>query len=104
MRDPYYRSSTWYRKCARVKARCGGRCEYCGVRRVANVHHRTYERFGRELMRDLMGVCRPCHRVIHRLQNRVVVSEDSLAARGDSGLGDGVVWQAYLAGRKQKAA
>jgi 5-methylcytosine-specific restriction endonuclease McrA len=42
-------------------------CEECGARpaptpkTALNVHHRTYERLGEELLEDLSIICRPCH-------------------------------------------
>jgi 5-methylcytosine-specific restriction endonuclease McrA len=45
-------------------------CQHCsksGSGIVLNVHHLTYERFGGdETMEDLVTLCRPCHRAIHR--------------------------------------
>ena len=45
-----------------VRKRAGGCCERCGERtRRLEVHHLTYERFGRELLADLQALCKPCH-------------------------------------------
>jgi hypothetical protein len=41
-------------------ARCGGPGE--------NLHHKTYERLGREWLRDLVLLCRPHHEAVHRHQ------------------------------------
>ena len=47
-----------------VRKRAGGRCERCGERtRRLEVHHLTYERFGRELLTDLQALCEPCHKI-----------------------------------------
>lgn len=46
-----------------IRRRAGGRCERCNERtRRLEVHHLTYERFGRELLTDLQGLCEPCHK------------------------------------------
>lgn len=66
----YLLSPRWRGKRREVWARCGGLCERCHRRRMAEVHHKTYERLFHEDLRDLLGLCRPCHRFItwrHRL-------------------------------------
>ncbi len=63
----YYRymaSREWAEKREAVRERCGGYCERCGVNRFREVHHLTYERFGEELLTDLMGLCRECHEYV----------------------------------------
>lgn len=41
-------------------------CQRCKKTKARDVHHLTYDRLGHELQSDLMSVCRPCHRKIHR--------------------------------------
>jgi hypothetical protein len=41
------------------------RCERCGAKRTLEVHHRTYERLGRERDADLEVLCGDCHEVHH---------------------------------------
>ncbi len=43
----------------------GYRCFRCGTNRSLQVHHKTYERLGREWDQDLEVVCEPCHNGIH---------------------------------------
>jgi 5-methylcytosine-specific restriction endonuclease McrA len=44
------------------------RCDFCGdTPRSFEVHHKTYDRVGREEMDDLMLVCPQCHEEIHGL-------------------------------------
>ena len=65
MVNPYYRyllSSRWHSKRRQVWQRCGGVCERCHLRRMTEVHHRTYARLFDEDLRDLQGLCRRCHR------------------------------------------
>jgi 5-methylcytosine-specific restriction endonuclease McrA len=42
------------------------RCHICNSRHQLEVHHRTYERIGRERPDDLTVLCRPCHALFHR--------------------------------------
>ena len=49
---------------ARANKHNGGKCELCRLRSGCDVHHLTYERLGDEDLRDLLLVCRPCHRVL----------------------------------------
>lgn len=37
--------------------------------KARDLHHRTYERLGRELLTDLVAVCRECHEAIHVYHN-----------------------------------
>jgi len=54
-----------------VRKRAGGRCERCWERtRRLEVHHLTYERFGRELLTDLQGLCKPCHDIADEERKR----------------------------------
>jgi hypothetical protein len=57
----YMASREWALKRKEVRKRSGGMCERCHRAKMQQVHHLTYERTGRELLTDLLGVCRPCH-------------------------------------------
>lgn len=57
----YLLSPRWQGKRREVWARCGGRCERCHRRRMAEVHHKTYRRLFHEELRDLQGLCGRCH-------------------------------------------
>lgn len=62
----YLKSAVWAAKRRLVMERCGGVCEACGQRPAAHVHHRNYpDTFGLEPLYDLVGVCVPCHKIIH---------------------------------------
>jgi 5-methylcytosine-specific restriction endonuclease McrA len=39
----------------------GARCERCGSTRDLELHHKTYDRLGRELLSDLELLCSGCH-------------------------------------------
>lgn len=60
----YLQSPAWRRKREKAIKRAGRRCEMCGVSildKPLEVHHKTYERLGRELPNDLKVVCKICH-------------------------------------------
>jgi 5-methylcytosine-specific restriction endonuclease McrA len=63
--EQYLRSRHWRSLRARVLLRWNGRCENCGAARATEVHHRTYERLGRELLSDLRPLCSDCHELEH---------------------------------------
>jgi hypothetical protein len=45
-------------------------CAACGGRwtlRNGNLHHRSYDRLGRERFDDLTPLCRACHEQLHRI-------------------------------------
>ncbi|MEX6430356.1 hypothetical protein AB6A68_11010 [Ferrimicrobium acidiphilum] len=44
-------------------------CLICGIEWTLSgddLHHRTYTRLGHERTADLIALCRPCHRELHR--------------------------------------
>lgn len=99
-RAPYYRSRAWYARRVKVQARAQGWCEWCQLRAMQHVHHRTYAHFGREPLDELMAVDALCHRAIHGLLPRgtpVPCAATSLRAQGDPGMGMSGPWRAYLA-------
>jgi hypothetical protein len=79
------------------QARCRGhhRCEFCQIRPIYDLHHRTYQRFGKEKLDDVMAVCRRCHEAIH-FGASIRVAEGSLGDRGDTGIGITILWEQYL--------
>lgn len=64
----------WIRLRNAVMRRARGVCECCQRRKATEVHHETYknDKYGNPLqswmypMRDLVAVCRSCHKVLHR--------------------------------------
>ena len=68
----YLASPEWqWRKDRAFEAQTTPRCYCCNrkgsIRRPLDLHHLTYERFGREPPEDLVLVCRLCHRAIHHI-------------------------------------
>jgi hypothetical protein len=61
----YLRSPHWRQMRGFVMLRCGGICEGCKTAYADDVHHRTYERLGKEDPEDLVGLCRACHAIMH---------------------------------------
>jgi hypothetical protein len=61
----YLRSDAWKERRSRAVERAGGRCAVCNARGPLEVHHRRYDRVGRELPEDLLVLCRDCHDVFH---------------------------------------
>lgn len=66
----YIGSAKWGKSNARLGelAASGRRCRTCFAPEATGapleVHHRTYLRFGHELVGDLTALCRDCHRTI----------------------------------------
>lgn len=61
----YIKSPQWKMVCKRYWAAYGRKCQACASRKNLHVHHKSYDRFGREMLADLAGVCDSCHRAIH---------------------------------------
>jgi 5-methylcytosine-specific restriction endonuclease McrA len=52
------------------------RCQLCDATGpVLDVHHRTYERIGRELQADLVVLCRACHAAVHGRESAPTMRE-----------------------------
>lgn len=61
----YLHSPGWRERRGERLRFAAGRCEICNSSRRVDVHHRTYERLGRELLSDLVALCRRCHGLFH---------------------------------------
>jgi 5-methylcytosine-specific restriction endonuclease McrA len=66
----YLRSKAWKAKREEAIVAAGYRCTVCGKMKLdirkLQVHHRTYENFGREKPGDLMVLCARCHRRVSK--------------------------------------
>lgn len=54
-------SKQWRTTKQRLLLERGARCQRCGREPPLSLHHKTYERFGRERDDDLELVCEACH-------------------------------------------
>lgn len=62
----YLASKWWQSKRSQAHDRAQRRCQVCNSdTRYIDVHHRTYERLGREQDSDLTVLCRECHSLFH---------------------------------------
>lgn len=50
-------------------------CQKCGRKHELKVHHLTYERFGKEEIKDLITLCVRCHGDLHYFGNRIPATE-----------------------------
>ena len=65
----YLHSEEWQLKREEVFSLRGRKCERCNkdlTNKIADVHHKTYDRLFNELMEDLEVLCRPCHQEEHK--------------------------------------
>ena len=65
----YLASPQWRARADAAITRARHRCQVCYADRWfcrLNVHHRTYERLGRERPDDLIVLCRHCHDLFHK--------------------------------------
>lgn len=62
----YLQSTHWRQLSRRKKQESNYTCEICHHKGEIHVHHKTYERLGRELLSDLMSLCKYCHKIIHK--------------------------------------
>jgi len=76
----YINSPAWKQKRAAALERAQHRCEVCGFSkwsRQLEVHHKTYERFTKEMPDDLMVVCAECHKE----QDKIRAEESFIRSR-----------------------
>ena len=60
-RNGYLQSDHWQEVRRRKLKQAGYKCEACGEKTKLDIHHKTYERLGKERLDDLQALCRPCH-------------------------------------------
>lgn len=65
----YLRSAKWRTKQQSIMKRDGYKCRLCG-KRATMVHHLTYARIFNEQPYDLVAICKSCHDLLHKLDNR----------------------------------
>lgn len=64
----YIKSNEWRVVSEETKRLADYRCQVCNKNEATSnlhVHHRTYERLGRELQSDLIALCGDCHSLFH---------------------------------------
>ncbi len=61
----YLRGAHWKEISTEAKRIAGNRCQLCNSKGKLHTHHRTYERVGHELQRDLIVLCADCHKLFH---------------------------------------
>lgn len=61
----YLKTPHWQAMRQKVLAYWDNRCAICSSDKRIDVHHRTYDRRGRELLTDLIPLCRSCHQTFH---------------------------------------
>jgi hypothetical protein len=63
--DEYLRTDHWRWMRRRALVAADERCQLCNAPNALEVHHRTYDRRGRENDADLTVLCGECHAVFH---------------------------------------
>ena len=64
--DKYLQSKHWKKTRKAALERAGYQCQLCSCKdSVLDVHHNSYDNIGKEKHKDLIVLCRPCHRKFH---------------------------------------
>ncbi len=62
----YLQTPEWQHMAGTTKKRANYRCQLCNNGdQILHAHHRTYERRGEELPKDLIALCADCHELFH---------------------------------------
>lgn len=99
----HLRSPYWATLKQKVIARRGRKCEKCGCEdKPIEMHHKHYQTFGRERQKDVLLVCRDCHRTedverkkqgdARRLMARVNRGEYGATEFDTHQISDGELW------------
>ena len=75
----YLKSEEWQNLRLKVLARAKHICEGCGEQPATHVHHLTYDRFGNEMLFDLVAVCESCHKKIHKQTRTMIETNNAMA-------------------------
>lgn len=78
-RDEYLKSPHWIEFAKVIRGFWGHTCCLC-YKEAYDVHHRTYERLGEELITDVVLLCRMCHEKHH---DKTAVPDDARLHRED---------------------
>lgn len=68
----YLQSPEWRSRRNTALRDAGFRCQQCASKRELQVHHKTYERLGAELLEDLEVLCAGCHEKHHLDEGKVI--------------------------------
>lgn len=99
--NEYLRSSHWAGLKVRFRASDQLQACVCGEEEGLQLHHKTYERVGNELLDDLVLLCRGCHEAVHTLERQGVMSLDTRELSSEE---RAVVYAVEQAERKHQAA
>ena len=64
----YIQSEAWRQKKAAIVEQRGYKCESCDASDYVELHHKNYDRLGRELDSDLQLLCSDCHKTADRFR------------------------------------
>jgi hypothetical protein len=62
----YITSPVWKARAFDAIEKAGKKCQMCNSPKYLQVHHRTYERLGKERPSDLITLCSKCHSKFHK--------------------------------------
>ncbi len=65
--EEYLQSEKWKAIRRLVIDRENGICQGCRKSRISEIHHATYDHLGDELLFELIGLCRDCHKKTHHI-------------------------------------
>lgn len=68
--EVYLRTEHWKITRYKALAHAGHKCQLCNSDKHLHVHHRTYERIGKEQMSDLTVLCSRCHAKFHDIPRK----------------------------------
>ena len=92
----YIQSQKWKTKRLQYFKRYGNECKKCGLkgikRNLMHLHHKTYDRLGKEKLTDLVSLCKKCHTFFHR---HVPANSADLYEQTDAFVGDHEKWLKY---------
>ncbi|MCA0455664.1 MAG: HNH endonuclease [Chloroflexi bacterium] len=64
----YYLKSAHWQRIRKRALIIDSKCALCNSDKNIQIHHRTYEHFGYEMMEDLTVLCADCHHIFHMMK------------------------------------
>lgn len=81
--NDYIKSDEWKLKTKEAFKLFGRNCKRCNSEKNLHVHHMTYNHFKSEPMSDLCILCKPCHKLYHKLHKFTEINSTITFCKSD---------------------
>ena len=82
--NEYIKSDEWKLKTKEAFELYGRNCKRCYSNKNLQVHHMTYNNFKSEPLSDLCVLCKPCHKLYHKLHKYTEINSTIVFCNSDN--------------------